>query len=389
MSTTDNNSTVYIEFPDFGFGPASTSASLIAYLLKFRRCKIISTGVALNFVRSIYPQIEFFDINTSDKDALDRVSKSVPRNSTIISNTNPGFALWASMNGYKVSVVDTLFWMWGLLPDILENVNLYIIQNYFGHDFINSLPTNFDAKNLVYVKPIINFERWDKKIADDPSNDILIAFGGMGNPFDSTFEKEYATWILDAILPILLSHKSIQNIHVVGGEIKKDLLDRNILNSSSNFIIHGIVTPDDYSRLVKSSKFHLITPGLTSIYESVIAGISPLFLPGSNVSQIIQSVHLSKFANYKHITFWSKSDEIFDAITSVSEEAGIEIVIESLRTIMKYASENQLVASQLHKYLSVSDQEENFVALSKLSESWKDLPTIEEVLSTYLSKLIL
>jgi hypothetical protein len=384
MSIKNSSNPIYIEFPDFGFGPASTSVNLIAYLDKDRECKIISTGVALNFIRKIYPQIEYLDINTSNEDALYQVVEAVPRNATIISNTNPGFALWASNQGYKVLVVDTLFWMWGLLPDILENTTSYIVQHYFGHT-LNLLSVTFDARNLIYVKPIINFERWEKKAHSTLSNDVLIAFGGMGNPFSSTFEREYASWILGIILPVLLNCEDVQKIHIVGGEIDKDLLGHYIFNSSSNLIAHGAITPDDYQKLITSSKFHLITPGLTSIYESVIAGITPLFLPGSNVSQIIQSVHLKRFTGYNQMIFWSRANEIFDAITSVSEEAGMEILVKYIRTIMKNSgSDSRLISSQVQKYLNASDRSEDFIALSALSEHWKDLPRVEEIIDAYL-----
>ncbi|MFM7363345.1 MAG: hypothetical protein ACKO11_02330 [Cuspidothrix sp.] len=385
MSTKNNHHCIYLEFPDFGFGPASTSANLIAYLQQSINCKIISTGFALDFVRKIYPQIEYLDVNTTNERELYHITEAVPRNATIISNTNPGFALWASKYGYKVFVVDTLFWMWGLLPDILDKTNSYIVQHYFGDNLTNPSLVNFNISELVYAKPMINFERWERKTVSTTSNDVLIAFGGMGNPYSSTFEREYASWILDTILPIIVNHKNIQKIHIVGGGIDKDLLMQDIYNYSSNLIIHGAISPNDYQRLVTSSKLHFITPGLTSIYESVVAGIAPLFLPGSNVSQIIQSVHLKKFTDYNHIIFWSRSNEIFDAVTSVSEEEGMEILVEYIRKIIKNSdNDRRLINNKIHRYLNTFDRSEDLMALSVLSEQWKDLPRIEELLNAYL-----
>jgi len=55
----------------------------------------------------------------------------VTDNTLIISNTNPCFANWAVEQGYRVGVVDTLYWFWSEFPVGLHRVQFYAAQCYF------------------------------------------------------------------------------------------------------------------------------------------------------------------------------------------------------------------------------------------------------------------
>ena len=375
-----NCTSVFIEFPDFGFGPASTSVCLARVLQKNKECRIVSTGGALNFARKALPEMPFYNIDTSNENEFTKFLDLIPKDASIPSNTNPEFTLWASTKGYKVAAIDTLSWMWNEAPKCIDIVKPYIAQYYFG-SFQDPAIDPRETEKLFYVRPIIDYTSWSGRNWHKRDGCALIGFGGMGNPFDLHLEKQYAQWILDCIIPYLLKSNFVDRIHIVGGLLDKTLLPGTLKPYSKKLIVEGPLTPNDYQELLCRSQFCFLTPGLSSIYEVACAGLNPLFLPGSNVSQVFQSVDLSRIVEYRSVALWPDAERIYESISNISEKEATAILSKHLRKIFhSFKPESNFLHDRIERYLSMIDAQLDFQALNSLWQNWQDLPTVEEVL---------
>ncbi|MGH3168759.1 MAG: hypothetical protein ACRDN0_23120 [Trebonia sp.] len=107
-STRPDRRPVYLEFPDFGYGPASTLLSLIRPVTDRYDWHIVSTGGAAAFALAQIPGAALHDLDTYHPGSWPGFARIAPAGALLVSVTNPGFAGWALRNGYCVGVVDTL-----------------------------------------------------------------------------------------------------------------------------------------------------------------------------------------------------------------------------------------------------------------------------------------
>ena len=96
----------------------------------------------------------------------------------------------------------------------------------------------------------------------------------------------YARWLLDIALPVVLEVTD-EPVHIVGGSPTLVELCAPWAREP-RVIVYGALGRRDYLELLGSTRFHLLTPGLSTIYESAELGLSPLFQPGANKSMVLQ-----------------------------------------------------------------------------------------------------
>ncbi len=358
----DKTKQIFIEFPNFGFGPASTSFKTLKYFNELYKCTIISEGESLTYVRASYPDLHYIDIDTSDEKSFEKILKYTNKASDIIifSNTNPEFSEWAKLKGFKVIMIDILFWMWNKIPDCLELVDYYLIQGYYGVD--NKLENKSHNGNVIKINPLFNFLEWNRRNAKKKGT-VLIAFGGMNIPFNRRIPKLFSTWIVNSILPVITSHPNIKKIYIIGGLIDMANLNSKYINNHK-IVFHNQLSNEAYRKLFLTTEFQFITPGLTSIYETLWSYSSSLFLPGFNMSQILQSNDLKNGYNYENLISWPNENEIALKIRELPEKKGVELVEQFLINII---SENNpdFILSKISNYLNYP----YFENLSKIREN--------------------
>src|SRR6266568_1057538 len=94
MSTQSDRQPVFLEFPNFGYGPASTLLTLARAFADRFDWHIVSTGGAAEFLRVQLPGAVVHELDTFTAAAWPAFLDIAEPGSLIISCTNPEFAAW-------------------------------------------------------------------------------------------------------------------------------------------------------------------------------------------------------------------------------------------------------------------------------------------------------
>jgi len=298
------------------------------------------------------------DINTFDPQSWSLVTKLVTDNTLIISNTNPCFANWAVEQGYRVGVVDTLYWFWSDFPVGLHRVQFYAAQCYFdpAKNQKQSRP-NEDKINVTWVKTNSKLEYIPSPKTNE-SNIVVISFGGMKYPDGVEVPTKYAHWVLKIALPIFLSHEEIKEVHILGGHpLLKDSIPREY-ETDPRIKFRGFLTRSIFQQLLVDSRYQLLTPGIATLFEANGLGISPLFLQGYNSTMIIPGSDLKRGGNsVGQFCEWTFVQQVRDKWAPISEKENNGVGIDNVSWFNNNAEREGWVASKINdeaiKYSSV------------------------------------
>lgn len=312
-------SLIAFEFHDYGFGPASTSAALIAKEPALANCTLISTGGALRFAQRQFPTHPTIDLDTyRDPEGCARtLSRLLPPNSLLISNSHPRFADAALRLNMRVGVVEILDWLWPSLPASLSQAAFHIVQQALP----NVRPLHgvaVEQRPLVeWTRPFIDERRWAPPTSRPNDGQVIIGLAGMSFPVAPDIPGRYSHWVARNVIPELLASGRCKQVLVAGGALGLEAMlqeSKAPALDDSRVVIVGPMSPSDYADAVKSSEFQLLAPGLTSIYEAAFAEIRPLFLPGYNISAVLQAHQLVDI--YKSVVEWPNVRNIVLSATS-------------------------------------------------------------------------
>ncbi len=332
---------VFAEIPDFGYGPAASFADLAAALGDSARWTVATTGNAARFLRDAMPEATFADFNGFSPEAWPSARAIAAPDALWLTMSNPRFANWAGARGHPVILVDQLHWMWGK-EELGEGRFIHVAPQYFGHPQAR-LPT------MRLTRPILDptIERYRRPRARRKGT--LIAFGGMAIAGDPTAGDAYARWILERALPVVLD-ATAGAVHVVGGSPRLAELCTPWRNSS-RVCVHGRLDRATYLNLLGSTAFQLLTPGLSTIYESAELELSPLFQPGANKSMVLQLEDLAVLAP-RRCARWSWAHERVPHLRSVSQvEALAEIAVLLEHSLSPASTERERFAEAVSRYL--------------------------------------
>lgn len=359
-------SSIFFEFPDFGFGPASSVVSIMHSLKSFDKIGLLSIGSALDYVSQQFPQIEKFSVNTMEPNCYKEVMNKIPKGTRILSNTNPEFADWAINNGYKVVVWDILDWMWNDAVPVVEKSHAYITQYYYGPYRRSHIP-----ENRVIVRPA--FPKHVTQPIHTKVNDVLIGFGGMGNPYSRTLESSYVDIVLPALIESLKQCCDDFRVHVVGGLVNSKM------PHDVELITHGPLPKDDYLHLLLTCRYKFLTPGVMSIYECIEYEQKPFFLPGSNVSQVLQATDLFNRTRYMHMWHWQDQEGLVKKLENLSEKDGIYYMEkEVIKGVGNKTIFENIFKTRVEQYITSSDSEVN--QLKSIHDDWFQYPSSESII---------
>ncbi len=376
-STRPDKRPVYLEFPDFGYGPASTLLSLIRPVAHDYDWHVVSTGSAAAFALAQLPGATLHELDTFPSHGWPRFAAVAPAGAPVVSVTNPGFAGWALQSGYRVGVVDTLDWMWDIHDQALADAEFHLVQFYFGS------PPPVAATGRERVRPIVDPALWPAI----PRPDILpgtavIGFGGMHLPGADDIVSEYVRWVLAAVLPVLAGQADITSVTIAGGRPDLSSLVPEPWSSHPAVRVRTGLSQAEYARIARTAEYLVCTPGLASIYECAASGLAPLWQPGFNMSMILQSRHLAA-TGYPYLASWPWLPEVAERIAGLPEEEGVRHVAEHIVSTVRDADPSgECLAKPLVRYVESAGARSALVVPVDPS-----LPSGPELFAASLSRL--
>jgi hypothetical protein len=340
---------VYVEFPDFGYGPAAAALALINGVRDAYRWNVVSTGGAAAFAGEQLPEAGHFDLDTFDQGSWKLFEEIAPPGSAIVSVTNPEFGIWAADAGYRVGIVDTLDWMWPALPSGVRQVKFHLVQAYFG----NRSSRSRHNRSAEVIRPIVNPLLWPTGGAGPGSGSTVIGFGGMQVPTPGGNElvKRYTRWLLATALPILVRHPKVTTITIVGG--RADLEDLVPRRWSKAVQVRPRLPQADYADLLRSADHLLLSPGLGSLYECASTGLQPLLQPGWNLSMLRQAHDVTTTTTYPYVCRWPWLDQALTRVEGQPEHDALRYLTSRIRDAIRKdrSREESMLAEPIRQYL--------------------------------------
>jgi hypothetical protein len=317
---------VYVEIHDFGFGPACGFLDITERFEGRYRWHVLAVGNAAAFIRKERPGIDLIPFNGFNRASWPQFRDLVPRDAPVLTFSNPGFAAHAAQEGYRVYFVDQLDWMWPAYPDGIAEVELHLIQHYFGRG--SGKP---QAPAAIEIRPIVT----PSALTGDSRHDgigTVIGLGGMAIAGDPLAGDSHARWLLSQVLTAVKDRPEAFPICVVGGSPNLAAIV-NALGDSRVFAAGG-VGRHKYMELLRNSRFQILTPGLASIYEAAAIGVSPLFQPGVNKSMLLQLESLAE-TGYPFVMGWPWFAQVRDRLTSLPPADALDLITRSIASSMR------------------------------------------------------
>lgn len=360
---------LYIEAPCFGFGPISTSLTIAKKLEKEYDITIITYGESLDYLKKC-SSYKYLEIDTRDENVFSDLLKIITMDDFVIVNTNVELSCFWLERGYKVLVVDTLYWMWNKVPEEYINNQNMITQVYFGRK-IGQLPQKKECR------PLIDYNIW-KKNDVKKSDYVLISFGGMAEPVEGDFVLKNAQLIIDKIVENL--PENVKKVYVIGGLFSK----RQYEYKDICIEILGSVNNVRHRELVEECKYLFYSPGLTSIFELLYSNRLFCLLPGLNVSQIYQIYDFHNYFEYPFCIMWREYEELVKHFDEMPELEGLTYLYDYL---LNRASLDDIdFQSIISEYVYDVDYAVNVVEKKKIDRIF-ECESVEELASLYLSRM--
>lgn len=377
MSTPSSIPQAYLEFPNFGYGPAAALLVLIQPMVNDYEWHILSTGGAAQFARKHLPAAVVHDLDTFRPQDWPRCLDHVPAGSVLISATNPHFAGWAAQQGYKVGIVDTLDWMWDVQPPGVDQVEFHLVQHYFGTRSAD--PATQGRRQL--IRPIVDRALWtsDRKTRHGTA---VIGFGGMAVPGRAKGTANYVEWLLSAVLPLLVDSGACSQVDIVGAREDLHLLVPSLWTGHLGIRVHTGLDRASYAALARTAEHLILAPGLATINECAVAGLTPLIQPGFNMSMVLEAHDLVE-TGYPHVAAWPWLDKAASQLSGMAELDGLHYLAGLIDdTVRTDSPETCGITKALVSYLSRVTEEQ--LRLPDDSE----LPDGQQLLAEHVRALI-
>ena len=283
-----NNKKIILQAAAFCYGPISTSLSVASFLREMG-CNLtwIASGTSLELLNEgFYPDViqDIDDLNENDLVSLFESADC------IVINTDPEFAELVSRNGFRYVYLDILYWMWDKLPvSVFNEGNFYIYEDFYtckNQEKRIGLP-----QNCLKVGPLLPPNCFEDKKKHYKNNSLLINIGGVNRPIvcDKSFLNKYVLTIYDMIIEIVKTEDLFSEVHCYGGNLP---INKKSIKGIQFY--SGRRKKEELIEIMKYSDTVLISPGLTSFFESVILRKAFYILPPTNYSQFLQFYEYSK-----------------------------------------------------------------------------------------------
>jgi hypothetical protein len=313
---------LHAEVADFGYGPAHALVAVLAGWKDQPAARIYSSGNAATFLRKALPQAEHVDLDCASPQNWATFRETVPLDAPVITMSR-AFAGFATTAGYRVGLVDQLDWMWQDTQPWERPLAFHIVQAYFGADLASQSRGHL-------VRPIIDRSFCKQAKAAKTRAMVVIGFGGMSMMGRPDACDDYARWFLGEVLPVVFDEGACESVTVVGGRPDLQRVVPSQWRSDRRVTCRQALDPQAYADLLAGSRYHLMTPGLATIYECAQMEITPLFGPGMSKSMILQLDDLIRTTGYPHVVRWPWHEEMCAQVRQMPQGEALEQINDAV-----------------------------------------------------------
>jgi hypothetical protein len=284
MPGTPDKPLVVLDAAAFCYGPISTLLAVVDCLpAGALDLVLLASGTAAELAAA-HGGLRIVACDTEQVAALDQQADLLARCAVFVSNTNPVSARHAKLRGCRVAYIDTLFWMWDAIDDVVARSDAFLVQDFAGVDD-NRRRLAIDIPGFQRVGPLIAL---DGEAPADARDDALalVSFGGMESSLTLPGRTNRYAWVMaPLILEALERRGGLERIVMCGrGHVMDSLAAAHAAPGREfRFLPHRA-----YIAALRRCRVHLAAPGLTGAYEARALGVPITFLLGQNYSQQLQ-----------------------------------------------------------------------------------------------------
>ncbi len=319
----------------FGFGPTAAIADCFPFLKeRFSTIGFIGSGHTLDLQRPLaydaIHDVSHLSEAAGEANADKTLNEIFAQYDVFVTALDFAMAEMAVRQGLTVCIYDPLTWYWKTIPPVVNEVDLYIAQNFFGvEERLNS--AEFAAATWQTVAPIVGNQ--SDRVADKDL--VLVNLGGLSNPLWTSNEAlSYARQILEAVLPTLEGQKVVVAANSAISSALAHLGAKNLSREQMQVVL-------------QQAKYALMTPGLGNIYDAARFNTPTIWLPPANDSQGQQLALLNKSRLVDGLVDWHQILPI-SAIDYSAEQGD---VLKSVASAVEQAQSSKRAKTQLAKLL--------------------------------------
>jgi hypothetical protein len=359
----------------FCFGPVSKLLTIAEILRGSYDITFLVAGTSLELAKKA--GFNIIECDTEIVSQLNKHRSSIEEADFYLNVMNPISAKFVK-GKVPQAYVDSLFWMWDIIPNWLFDLEYYFIQNFVG------VASQLDRmgskiKNKIIVGPII-----DSRFVNASSRkyQLLVNFGGMESKLIKVGKNTNYPFFMNKLIKEALEGLDFDRVLVTGSENIIRVLDGR---DKSEKVKYAALSHEDFLKELSASKMLLTSPGLTASFEAFWYKIPTLFLPPQNYSQFL---NLKKFRTVevaKKSVHWTDFYPEMDIKENEDEQIGVKKTLECINRFEHDAKAMKQVSEKIRNMVSQLDEKQiekqyDFV----LGLGGNGAETIANVVSSYL-----
>lgn len=319
----------------FGFGPTAAIADCFPFFREyFSTIGFIGSGHTLDLQRPLaydaIHDVSHLSEGAGDANADKALNEIFAQYDVFVTALDFAMAEKALRHGLTVCIYDPLTWYWKTIPPVVNEVDLYIAQNFFGvEERLHS--AEFAAATWQTVAPIVGNQ--SDRVTDKDL--VLVNLGGLSNPLWTGNEAlSYARQVLEAALPTLAGQKVVVAANSAISAALAHLGAKNLSREQMQVVL-------------QQAKYALMTPGLGNIYDAARFNTPTIWLPPANDSQGQQLALLNKSRLVDGLVDWHQ----ILPISAIDYNAEQGDVLKSVASAVEQAQSSKRAKTQLAKLL--------------------------------------
>jgi len=318
--------TILCDAVPFCFGPVSKMISIAEHLRQPGvKLQLLASGTSLE-LGSKSGLFEIKHCNSESTVDLKKRQKSFEGADAFITVMNPEAAKFSLKLGIPTIYVDSLFWMWDVIPKQLYGADRYFIQNFSDSKAV--LRKHSGLRNAEIVGPIIDDSLGIEKKKEDY---LLVNFGGMESSLIQVGKNSRYPFVVGKIVAQALAETKQKAYFCGNNKIVRKAISRN---PRSRWV--GGKSHKAFLEILRKAKGMLTIPGLTSTFEAFYYEVPLVFLPPENYSQFLNLHILRNGGTAPRAFHWSDVYPNLNVRPHENEKEGVRKV---LRCIKKFEAD--------------------------------------------------